>query len=42
MSNASGSSRESNSSRRICHLRVLTLGHIIGKLAAVFDDIDMG
>ena len=28
MSNAIGSSRESNPSRRICHLRAIPLGHV--------------
>ena len=31
MSNAIGSSRESNSSRRICHLREVSLGHVADK-----------
>ena len=32
MSNAIGSSRESNPSRRICHLRAVPLGHVTDKL----------
>ena len=31
MSNAIGSSRESNPSRRICHLRAVPLGHVADK-----------
>ena len=32
MSNAIGSSRESNPSRRICHLRAVPLGHVAARL----------
>ena len=31
MSNAIGSSRESNPSRRICHLRAVPLGRVAGE-----------
>ena len=38
MSNAIGSSRESNPSRRICHLRAVPLGHVADNGPAVRSD----
>ena len=36
MSNAIGSSRKSNPSRRICHLRAVPLGHVADKFVSLF------
>ena len=40
MSNAIGSSRESNPSRRICHLRAVPLGNVADKLLSYKLTID--
>ena len=40
MSNAIGSSRESNPSRRICHLRAVPLGHVADRSEIALSKID--